>query len=182
MSGRAPLVLIPQFFGSLVFDRRTSRYLPFDAAATDLLLALADGPIERVLAEAAGADHREQIIRFFEHFYELGFFTVDTRFAGTSSKASTCLPIISWDRSPCTWRSWRPATSVHPLLRGRSAPAREPAEPGRTRSALRRDGQARQLPPRPHRRRAAAAQGHLPDHRPRSRRMAWPHVSRRTVC
>jgi radical SAM protein with 4Fe4S-binding SPASM domain len=83
MSGRAPLVLIPQFFGSLVFDRRTSRYLPFDAAATDLLLALADGPIERVLAEAAGADHREQIIRFFEHFYELGFFTVDTRFAGT---------------------------------------------------------------------------------------------------
>src|ERR1043165_2497990 len=37
---RPPLVLVPQYFGSLVFDRRTSRYLPFDREATALLLAL----------------------------------------------------------------------------------------------------------------------------------------------
>src|SRR5919108_663230 len=34
---RAPLVLIPEYFGCLVFDRRTSRYLPFDAETTGLL-------------------------------------------------------------------------------------------------------------------------------------------------
>ena len=32
-----PLVLIPQFFGSIVFDRRTSRYVPFDIEATEIL-------------------------------------------------------------------------------------------------------------------------------------------------
>ncbi|WP_119729257.1 radical SAM protein [Thermomonospora amylolytica] len=77
-----PLVLIPQFFGSLVFDRRTSRYLPFDDAATAVLCRLHDAPIEAVLADSAD-DEREAVVRFFEHFYELGFFTVDGRFAGT---------------------------------------------------------------------------------------------------
>ncbi|SEG87212.1 radical SAM additional 4Fe4S-binding SPASM domain-containing protein [Thermomonospora echinospora] len=79
---RAPLVLVPQFFGSLVFDRRTSRYLPFDADATALLRRLRDVPLERALAEAAGEEERGRVVRFFEHFYELGFFTVDGRFAG----------------------------------------------------------------------------------------------------
>ncbi|MEN0066533.1 MAG: radical SAM protein [Myxococcota bacterium] len=49
---RRPLVLVPQHFGSLVFDRRRSRYLPFDHAVTvrlreaiDLpLFSLPDGP------------------------------------------------------------------------------------------------------------------------------------------
>ena len=30
MATHKPLVLTPQYFGCLVFDRRTSRYLPFD--------------------------------------------------------------------------------------------------------------------------------------------------------
>lgn len=42
MTARPPLALVPQFFGSLVFDRRTSRYLPFDAEATAVLVALAE--------------------------------------------------------------------------------------------------------------------------------------------
>ena len=33
-----PLVLIPQYFGSLVFDRRNARYLPFDHECTRILL------------------------------------------------------------------------------------------------------------------------------------------------
>ncbi|MEU5031852.1 radical SAM protein [Streptomyces milbemycinicus] len=82
MPERAPLVLIPQFFGSLVFDRRTSRYLPFDAEATDVLRRLRAHPIDRLLAETDDADRRGRIQRFFEHFYDLGFFTVDGRFAG----------------------------------------------------------------------------------------------------
>src|SRR6266849_3511245 len=47
---RQPLVLIPQHFGCLVFDRRTSRYLPFDREATGLLCALHRQPLNAVLA------------------------------------------------------------------------------------------------------------------------------------
>ena len=45
MAARPPLVLIHQHFGGTVFDRRTSRYLPFDRDATDLLMRL--GPADR---------------------------------------------------------------------------------------------------------------------------------------
>lgn len=38
-TSRNPLTLVPQYFGCLVFDRRTSRYLPFDHEATALLCA-----------------------------------------------------------------------------------------------------------------------------------------------
>src|SRR5262245_55671890 len=84
MTPRPPLVLIPQFFGSLVFDRRTSRYLPFDAEATAVLTSLLGAPIGHVLEDATDAAHRERIERFFEHFYELGFFTLDERLAAVA--------------------------------------------------------------------------------------------------
>jgi radical SAM protein with 4Fe4S-binding SPASM domain len=82
MPDRSPLVLIPQFFGCLLFDRRSSRYLPFDAAATGVLTRLLDEPFERVLADTPVAERREELVRFYEHFYELGFFTVDGLLAG----------------------------------------------------------------------------------------------------
>jgi radical SAM protein with 4Fe4S-binding SPASM domain len=78
----APLVLIPQYFGCLVFDRRTSKYLPFDADATMLLRRLCVTPFDMVLAETRDVARRVQLTGFFEHFYRLGFFTVDLRFAG----------------------------------------------------------------------------------------------------
>jgi MoaA/NifB/PqqE/SkfB family radical SAM enzyme len=78
---RRPLVLIPQYFGCLVFDRRTSRYLPFDREAADLLLALHGRPLEAVLAGIADADEREAVVRFFDCFYERGFFGLDGRLA-----------------------------------------------------------------------------------------------------
>jgi mycofactocin biosynthetic radical S-adenosylmethionine protein MftC len=84
MPERHPLVLIPQFFGSVVFDRRTSRYLPFDAAATAVLARLLDEPFEQVLSGTAEEGSREELIRFYEHFYGLGFFTVDGTLAGTA--------------------------------------------------------------------------------------------------
>ena len=67
---RAPLALVPQFFGSLVFDRRTSRYLPFDAGATAVL--------RRLLADPdAGADAPA----FHAYFAERGFFDLDGHLA-----------------------------------------------------------------------------------------------------
>jgi radical SAM protein with 4Fe4S-binding SPASM domain len=75
-----PLVLVPQYFGCLVFDRRTSRYLPFDREATDLLLALARRPVDPVLADLPGAE-RDAAAAFFDCFYRRGFFGLDGRLA-----------------------------------------------------------------------------------------------------
>jgi radical SAM protein with 4Fe4S-binding SPASM domain len=79
---RQPLVLIPQYFGSLVFERHTSRYLPFDHEATRLLLVLHQAPVEQLLAASAAERHdHEAILAFFECFYQRGFFTLDGRLA-----------------------------------------------------------------------------------------------------
>ena len=78
---RNPLVLIPQYFGCLVFDRRTSRYTPFDHEATGLLRELHDRRIDAVLASIPDADEREAAGRFFACFYERGFFGLDGRLA-----------------------------------------------------------------------------------------------------
>ena len=75
-----PLVLIPQHFGCLIFDRRTSRYLPFDSEATDLLLHLHREPVETIL-EHLGDEERKTVLRFFDCFYQRGFFTLDGRLA-----------------------------------------------------------------------------------------------------
>lgn len=70
MKGRRPLVLVPEHFGSLVFDRRTARYLPFDHDATALLRRLALAPID----PGPDAD-------FVRHFEAHGFFDLSGRFA-----------------------------------------------------------------------------------------------------
>src|SRR5262249_24806716 len=68
-------------FGCLVFDRRTSRYLPFDAEATALLLRICGEPVDAVVRELPSADEAEAVLRFFDCFYERGFFTLDGRLA-----------------------------------------------------------------------------------------------------
>lgn len=80
---RRPLVLVPQYFGSIVFDRRSSRYLPFDAEATALLRRLEREPFPVVVAAIPDAEEREAAIRFFESLYERGFFTLDMKLDGT---------------------------------------------------------------------------------------------------
>ena len=62
-----PLVLIPQHFGSLVFDRRNSRYLPFDQECTELLRQSEHSPASPSLAEP---------------LHSLGFWTLDGSFDG----------------------------------------------------------------------------------------------------
>jgi MoaA/NifB/PqqE/SkfB family radical SAM enzyme len=77
---RHPLVLTPQYFGCLVFDRRTSRYLPFDHEATRLLCQLHRAPIDAVLA-GLPEEEREAAAGFFGCFYDRGFFGLDGRLA-----------------------------------------------------------------------------------------------------
>src|SRR5690348_3885777 len=79
-NSRKPLVLIPQYFGCLLFDRRTSRYLPFDHEATAYLRALRRIPIDAVLASSPHEDG-ETLTRFVDCFYERGFFDLDGRLA-----------------------------------------------------------------------------------------------------
>ncbi|MFO0929137.1 MAG: radical SAM protein [Gemmataceae bacterium] len=78
---RPPLVLIPQHFGSLVFDRRTSRYLPFDAEATALLRRLAWHGIDAVVATIPDPDERDAVLAFIDAFDQRGFFTPHGRLA-----------------------------------------------------------------------------------------------------
>jgi len=85
---RKPLVLIPQYFGSLVFDHRTSKYLPFDAEATELLRRLSETPFDAVLDGVADSAERDALTRFFDQFYGLGYFTTDLRFAGETLDAT----------------------------------------------------------------------------------------------
>jgi radical SAM protein with 4Fe4S-binding SPASM domain len=80
---RSPFVLVPQFFGSTVFDRQTSKYLPFDEDATRLLRRLQFDSFDKVHAEQQDLEQREALERFFEDFYRLGFFSIDGRFIGS---------------------------------------------------------------------------------------------------
>ncbi len=73
------LVLIPQYFGSLVFDRSMSRYLPFDRETTKLLLDLCSRSIDAVLAGLQDEEDRDAVERFFACFYERGFFSLEGR-------------------------------------------------------------------------------------------------------
>ena len=83
MTARPPLVLVPQHFGSTVFDRRTSRYVPFDHETTDLLLRSRATPIG-ALVDAAPGDRRDALSAFASTFYERGFFTHDLLFDGVA--------------------------------------------------------------------------------------------------
>lgn len=83
---RPPLVLVPQYFGSTVFDRRTSRYMPFDEPATDFLRSLCDAEVATV-TESSDFELPSSMLDFYKGFYDRGFFTVDGRFAGVALNA-----------------------------------------------------------------------------------------------
>ena len=75
------MMLVPQYFGSVVYDRRTCQYLPFDTEATRLLRTLASVSLAVVLQQPDEA-RREVILDFFDKCHALGFFTLNDRFAG----------------------------------------------------------------------------------------------------
>jgi radical SAM protein with 4Fe4S-binding SPASM domain len=86
MSGRPPLVLIPEYFGSLLFDRRSSRYLPFDGETTGLLRRSIHEPVATLIEELDG-EQRAACIDFVEYFEQLGMFRPDGRLAGVELSA-----------------------------------------------------------------------------------------------
>jgi radical SAM protein with 4Fe4S-binding SPASM domain len=82
---RLPVVLVPQFFGSTVFDRRTSRYMPFDDEATRLLQRLKHVPFDQIHSEWLTREDSSRVRgleAFYDQFEDIGFFTLDRRFAG----------------------------------------------------------------------------------------------------
>lgn len=88
---RLPLVLVPQYFGSVVFDRRTSRYIPFDHATTALLRRSAEVGTWKAVGERPESE-RALCEDFFAHFEEEGFFRPDGRFAGDVRAPSASMP------------------------------------------------------------------------------------------
>ena len=80
-SSRLPLVLVPQYFGSLVFDRRTSRYMPFDEESTNVLRRLKNEDIETVYCSTRTTEHEGNLLAFYDYLYERGFFDIRGRFA-----------------------------------------------------------------------------------------------------
>lgn len=81
---RPPLVWVPQYFGATVFDRRTSRYLPFDGATAALLREAIDTPWFDLAAREDDAARRDAMLGLYAHFDPLGFFTLDGTLAATA--------------------------------------------------------------------------------------------------
>ena len=77
---RPSLVLVPQYFGALLFDRRTSRYLPFDRPAAGMLRNLIARPAGEVIA-AADSDDRDAVEGLVAFLDARGFLRLDGRLA-----------------------------------------------------------------------------------------------------
>lgn len=62
--------LVPQYFGSLLFDRQQVAYLPFDHECTQLLREWATGSVDQSIANEENRQRVGQIVRFAEHLLE----------------------------------------------------------------------------------------------------------------
>ena len=85
---RPPLSMVPTFFGCLLFDHRTSRYLPFDHECAALLDALLHHSIDALIARERDGARREQLAGFYRHFFARGFFSCDGRLAAERLRLS----------------------------------------------------------------------------------------------
>ncbi|HEY4224039.1 MAG TPA: radical SAM protein, partial [Myxococcota bacterium] len=92
IAARPSLVLIPQYFGALVFDRRTSRYAPFDGDAARVLEALRVHGVDAVLRDHCRAlaasvdecsvdDMKADVRALASHLHERGWLTLDGKLA-----------------------------------------------------------------------------------------------------
>ncbi len=72
-------VLVPQYFGSMVFDRSTSRYMPFDHRATAVLKRSVDTSIRKVISDAS-LDEQPDLVDFYESLSRKHFFDINGRF------------------------------------------------------------------------------------------------------
>lgn len=74
----APWVIVPQWFGSLLFERETARYFPVDHEITALLLAAREAPVS---IAALAPERREGAVGFIEHWSTRGLFRLDDTLA-----------------------------------------------------------------------------------------------------
>jgi radical SAM protein with 4Fe4S-binding SPASM domain len=87
-AGGGPLVLIPEYFGSLVFDRRNSRYMPFDHASTLALHGALENGVGVVVGCERDVERQAALIDFFDYFERLGWLRADGRLAGRKLDAT----------------------------------------------------------------------------------------------
>lgn len=80
MNDRPSLVLVPQYFGALLFDRRTSRYMPFDRAATRVLQAMIEHSADDVIGDTR-PENRDSVEGLAEHLATRGLLRLDGRLA-----------------------------------------------------------------------------------------------------
>lgn len=80
-----PLVLIPQHFGALLYDRRDGRYYPYDDEAAAVLSALCAADVDAV---ALRSPDPERVEAFCDGLLASGFLTADGRLAATRLDAS----------------------------------------------------------------------------------------------
>ncbi len=84
MSARPPLVLVAQHFGATVFDRRTSRYAPFDHEGARLLRETLEKTFYAVISKCEDPDDRAAVTDFFEDLEARGYFDLQGRLAGVA--------------------------------------------------------------------------------------------------
>jgi mycofactocin biosynthetic radical S-adenosylmethionine protein MftC len=77
-----PPVLVPQYFGSIIYDPHTAQYFPFDEEATRLFRQMSSTPVSKILQEEPDSDRRKQIQGFYADFNSKGFFSSDQIFKG----------------------------------------------------------------------------------------------------
>lgn len=77
----APFILVPQYFGCTVFDRRTSKYMPFDHTTTELLRASQHVAFLE-LAQQLAPEQRRAARQFYLRFYDVGMFSLHGHFRG----------------------------------------------------------------------------------------------------
>lgn len=87
MKNVQPLAIVPQHFGCLVFDHRTSRYMPFDHECSELFEKLIEHSVWELVEHRVG-EERQALIDFHNHFEQLGYFRVDGRLAASRLAAT----------------------------------------------------------------------------------------------
>ncbi len=74
--------LIPQYFGSLVFDQETGSYAGFDTGATEFFIASKQMPFNKVLQERYCRTESPKAFKFAAAYKNMGYFTKEGIFNG----------------------------------------------------------------------------------------------------
>ncbi|MGI9473558.1 MAG: radical SAM/SPASM domain-containing protein, partial [Rubripirellula sp.] len=74
-----PFALVPQHFGSMLFDRQRVQYFPFDHDASELLELWTRESCDGIIGEQKDEQRRSQIAGFAEHLLREGILSCDGR-------------------------------------------------------------------------------------------------------